>query len=82
LSVFRCQLPVVAHEALIVTEESLGPRVREIARLMAGRTLSPIPLLLVFVAGEALAHGRQRRSARFYDSAVARHALPANFRHA
>jgi len=81
LLALRHDAPVMTQEAGVVLEERHWHGAPKRFRLVARSALGLSPLLLVFMTGEALAHGRQRRPFRVHHSRVTRHALAANFRH-
>jgi len=74
-------IAVVTQEPGIVLQERGRHRATQRFGLVTRGALTSIPLLGVLVAGEALAHGRQRRALCVDHARVARDALPANFRH-
>jgi len=75
------QRSVASHESAVMLQKSAGSRSAQILRRMARRALRVLPLLFVLMAGEAPAHGRQRRLPGPDDPAVALDALPADFWH-
>ena len=77
----RCKLTVPAHEATLVAQERLRQDAIEIAGLVARPTLAAIPLLLVLVAGEALAHRWHAGGSHLNDARMAGHALTLDLGH-
>src|SRR5688572_22470506 len=75
------ELTVPAHEGTLVAQERLRQDAIEIAGLVARPTLAAIPLLLVLVAGKALAHRRHAGGSYLDDARVARHALTLDLGH-
>jgi hypothetical protein len=67
---------VVLHEVSRVSQERLREQAPDLGERVTRRTLPAVPLLFVFVATEAFAHRRQRRTARFHHTRMTRHALP------
>jgi hypothetical protein len=77
----HCKLTVPAHEATLVPQKRLRQDAIEIAGLVAWPTLAAIPLLLVLVAGKALAHRRHAGGSRLDDARMAGNALTLDLGH-
>jgi hypothetical protein len=72
---------MVLGEGGVVAQEGLRQGARQITLLVARRALACLPLGLVLVAAETLAHRRQGRAAGRDHAGVARHALAMNLGH-
>ena len=77
----RREPAVTASKAPVVAQKGLRHHARELTRVVTRHAYAALPLVLVFVAGEALLHRRKPRNALCDDAFVASDALAANAVH-